>query len=350
MKRSRLAWGAAILGLVGLVLLTPTREDPEATRAIRRLLANLGHEVAETQGVPDGGGTVIVLADLRGPDEALGLLAWAETGGHLVVTDPTSAVVDLSGASSAGPIGIAGTLELEPGCLTAVTKGVERIVVRASDTALVPADDTFVRCFPTVDGAVLLTRRHGAGRVTLLGGSSALTNGLLPDNALFAAQLAGPPDRVAFAGPGSPSGAATGGVWENLPERAQAALIAIAAAGVVFAAVRARRLGAPALEEPIAPIPASELVRAAGRLLRRTRATADAGRVLRAATAGALARRFRLAGEAADLPSSLARVTGVPEAEVAAALLGPEPRTDAELIELARDLEALARRAEQGSR
>jgi hypothetical protein len=351
MRRSRLVWAAAILGLVALVLLTPTTEDPDATRAVRRFLANLGHEVAETRGAPAGGGTLIILADLRGPDEARGMLDWAESGGHLVVTDPTSAVVELAGASIAGPIGFAGTLELEPGCVTAVTKGVDGIVARASDTALVATDDAFVACFPTGDGALLLTRQHGAGRVTLLGGSSALTNGLLPeaDNAVLAAQLAGPSADLAFADPGSPAGAVTG-TWEHLPERARAALVAIAAAGVAFALVRARRLGAPVLEEPVAPIPASELVRAAGRMLRRTHASADAGRVLRDASIAELSRRLRVAGENPDVPSALARATGMPEAEVAAVLVGPEPRTDDELINLGRDLEALARRAEQGSR
>lgn len=352
-RRRQLAWAAALLGLLALVLLTPTTEDPDATRAVRRLMANLGHEVAETRGVPDGGGTLIVLADLRGPDEARGLLDWAETGGHLVVTDPNSAVVELAGASIAGPIGFAGTLELEPGCLTAVTKGVERIVARASDAALVALDDAFVSCFPTGgNGALLLTRQHGTGTVTLLGGSSALTNGLLPetDNAMFAAQLAGPPSTIAFAGPGSPAGAVTGGVWETLPERAQAALVAIAAAGVVFALVRARRMGAPVLEAPVAPIPASELVRATGRMLRRTRASADAGRVLREATLAELSRRLRVVDEEPDVPSALARAAGMPEIEVAAILVGPEPRTDEELIKLGRDLEALASRAEQGSR
>lgn len=350
-RRSRLVWAAAIIGLVTLVLLTPTTEDPDATQALRRFLANLGHEIAESQGAPDGGGTVILLADLRGTDEAQDLLDWAATGGHLVVTDPSSAVAELAGAAITGQIGFAGTIELEPGCLTAVTKGVDRVAVRASDMALVAADDAFVNCLPSDDGAALLTRHHGAGRVTLLGGTSALTNGLLPeaDNAMLAAQLAGPPGDIVFAGPGSPAGAMGGGVWETLPERARVALIAIAAAGVAFALVRARRLGAPVREEPVAPIPASELVRAAGRMLRRSRATVDAGRILREASIAVLSRRLRMIGER-DVPSALARATGMRESEVATMLVGPEPRTDDELIGLARDLEALAMRAEQGSR
>jgi hypothetical protein len=269
-----------------------------------------------------------------------------------VVADPNSAIVELSGASVAGPISFAGTLELGPGCVTAVTTGVDRIVARASDAALIAGNDAFISCFPAGDGALLITRRYGSGIVTLLGGSSSFTNGLLrdADNAVLAAQLAGPPGDVAFAGPGSPASAGTGDVWVTLPERGRAAVVAIVAAGVAFALVRARRLGAPVLEEPIAPIPASELVRAAGRMYRRTRAAADAGRVLREASIAQLSRRLQVAGEEPDVPSALARATGIPETDVAAVLVGPAPRTDEELITLGRDLEALARRAEQGSR
>lgn len=352
MRRSRVVWGVAILGLVGLVLLMPTTEDPDAMRAVRRYLASLGHDVIEVDDMPPGGETLIVLADLRSPDEARRLLDWAEAGGHLAVADPNSAIVGLAGASVAAPIGFAGTLELEPGCMTAVTTGVDRIVVRASDAALIPGDDAFISCFPAGDGALLITRRHGAGSVTLLGGSSSFTNGLLreADNAVLAAQLAGPTRGVAFAGPGSSAGAGTGDVWVTLPERGRAAVVAIVAAGVAFALVRARRLGAPALEQPIAPIPASELVRAAGRMYRRTRGAAEAGRVLREASIARLSRRLRVAGEEPDVPSALARATGLPETDVAAVLVGPAPSTDEELITLGRDLEALASRAEQGSR
>ena len=248
MRRSRVVWGAAILGLVGLVLLMPTTEDPDATRAVRRYLASLGHDVTETESGLPGGGTLIVLADLRSPEEAQRLLDWAEAGGHLVVADPNSAIVELSGASVAGPIGFAGTLEVEPACLAPVATGVERIVARASDSALISANDAFVSCFQAGDGAMLITRRHGTGSVTLLGGSSPLTNGLLrvADNAVFAAQLVALPGGVVFAGPGSSAGAGSGDVWMTLPERGRAAIVALVAAGVVFALVRARRLGAPA--------------------------------------------------------------------------------------------------------
>ena len=63
-----------------------------------------------------------------------------------------------------------------------------------------------------------------------------------------------------------------------------------------------------------------------------------------------LSRRLRAAGEEPDVPSALARAGGLPETDVAPMLAGRRPSTDEELMTLGRDLEALAGRAEQGSR
>jgi len=293
--------------------------------------------------------TLILLHDLRDAVEAELLLAWAERGGNLVVADPESAIVGLVGGATAGPIGFAGAVELEPGCITPAVVGVDRLVVRASDTGLETSDDAFVSCFQAGVGSFLLTGRHGAGTVTLLGGSSPLTNALLTEgnNAALAAQVAGSGRGIVF---GTPGGALAGGVWETMPDRGRAAVVAVSAAGVAFALVRARRLGRPMLEEPIAPIPASELVRAAARMYRRARATAYSGRVLREASVARLSRRLGVVGGDHALATALSRATSLPDAQVAGVLAGPEPRTDDELINLGRELEELAERAEQGSR
>lgn len=349
MRRSRLALAAAVLVLGGLVLLTPMAEDPEATHAVRRYLANMGYQVTEGDDLPPDGGTLILLHDLRDVHEAELVLAWAERGGNLVVTDPGSAIVGLAGGAAAGPIGIAGDAELEPGCIAPAVVGVDRLVVHASDIALAASDDQFVSCFGAGAGAFLLTRRHGAGTVTLLGGASPFTNALLPQarNAALAVQVVGPGQRIVF---GAPGGASSGGVWETMPDRGRAAVVAIAAAGLAYALVRARRLGRPVVEEPIAPIPASELVRAAARMYRRARATAHSGRVLREATVTRLSRRLQVGGGERALATALSRATGLPEAQVTDVLAGPEPRSDLELIHLGGELEELAARAEQGSR
>jgi hypothetical protein len=350
-RRRRLLWGAALLVLAGLVLLTPTAQDPDATVAVRRYLANLGFEVVDDAAPPPPDRTLVLLHDVRAEAEAEALLAWAERGGDLVVADPNSAVVALAGAVPAGPIGFAGTVELEPECIAPAAVGVGRLSAQASDLALASTEEDFVSCFPTADGAFLLTRRHGEGTVTLLGGSSPFTNALLTeaDNASLAAQLAAPGRAIVF-GPPSAPGAAGTGVWEALPERARAAIVGVVVAGVAFALVRARRLGRPALEEPIAPIPGSELVGATARMYRRARAAAYAGGLMREAGVARLARRLRAAGRDHGLIDALARASGLPRARVADILEGPDPRNDEELINLGRELEELAARAEQESR
>lgn len=348
--RRRLVIAASIAVLAALVLLTPQSEDPNDTAALRRYLGSLGHEVRDGGGLPPVDGTLVLLQDARGPGEAQPILDWVEDGGHLVVTFPESAIVGMLGASPGATIGFTGVAELEPGCLAPAALGVGRIAARSTDRILASDDPAFVSCFPVDDGALLLTRAYGDGRVTLLGGASAFTNALLreADNAVLAAQVIGPGPEVVF---GPPTEVAPGpmGLWDALPASARAALAGAAAAAVAFALVRARRLGRPVVEEPIAPLPGSELVRAAGRMYRQARATAYAGTLMRRAAASRLSRRLGATG-ANDLSAALARTSGLPEDRVKEILDGDDPRDDHELMNLGAELEGLSARAEMGSR
>jgi hypothetical protein len=350
-RRGVAIWVAAVLGVTALVLLAPPAESPEDTLAVRRYLANMGLRVVDAARPPSPGGTLILLNDLRDAEQAGALLRWAERGGRLVVADPRSVIVTMAGAFVAGPVGLVGTAELEPGCLAPEVAGVERIVARASDVALRPSNDEFVSCFPAGEAAFLLTRRHGAGRVTLLGGLSLWTNELLTegDNAVLALQVARPGPDVVF-GPPLPVGAPPqGSAWSLLPDRARAVVVAAILAAVGFALVRARRLGRPVIEEPVAPIPASELVRATARMHRRARTAAYCGRLLRDAVAGRLSRGLGAAGRGEDLPGIIAHASRVPEERVEEILRGPDPKSDEELIHLGRELEELTARTRKGA-
>ncbi len=344
-RRGVALWLAGGLLVTALVLLAPTAERPEATRAFRRLLRNEGFQVADGGGLPGAGGTLVLVGDRREPYEARRLLRWVSTGGRLVVADPRSVVVSLLGARPAGPIGLTGTNELEPGCLVSEVIGVGRLAVRASDQALRTNQPAFVSCFPAGAGAFLLIRSYGEGTVVLLGGRSPLTNELLreEENAMLAVQLPrgtqvifGPPVAAA----GSPRG---GGAWELLPDRARVVVIALGLATLSFALMRGRRLGRPVAEEPIAPIPAAELVRATARMYRRAQAVPHCGRLLREAVAGRLGRRLG-STRADETSGALARVSGMSRDRVEGILRGPEIRMDDELIHLGRDLEELVSR------
>lgn len=341
---------ATVIGLGMLIGLTPRSEDPDSTLALRRYLANLGLTVNEGADLPTPGGTLVLLADVRTTDDAQPLLDWAQGGGHLVVADPASEIVGMVGAVTGPPLGWAGLHELEPGCMSAAVVGVERIVVRAADRILVANDPAFITCFPVDYGGLLLTRAFGDGTVTLLGGATAFSNALLPeaDNAVLAAGLAGPGPEVRFGPPATGVGGPTS-TWDALPDGGRAALIAIIAAAVAFALVRARRLGGPVIEEPIAPIPGSELVRAAGRMYRRARTPGYAGSLMRRAAISRLSKRLGVV-DARELSGALARLSELPRERIEEILQGPAPRDDDELMALGADLEAVTTRAEMRSR
>ncbi|HWL90516.1 MAG TPA: DUF4350 domain-containing protein [Actinomycetota bacterium] len=333
---------AVLLGV--LAVLMPRAESGESTLALRRFLAGSGVEVSE-EGSPPPAGTFLLLHDLRTREEARSLLEWAAGGGHLVVADPASAVVGLAGAEAGEPLGLVGAQAREPACLAEEVVGIRRIAARASDRAL--RGDPFVSCF----GGLAMVRAHGEGSVVLLGGFTAFTNEYLrsADNALFALRVLGRGPEVTFGSPIAPQGGApTMGVWEALPERARAMIAAIVVAAVVFAAVRGRRLGTPSPEEPIAPIPASELVRATSHLYRRGRSLGHAARVMRASTRGRIGRRFGVEAGRDELPAIAAHATGMPPERVEEALAGPEPRTDEDLIRLGSLLAEVETRARGG--
>jgi hypothetical protein len=325
-------WLTIVLLLGVLIALVPRAESVESTLALRRFLAESGRQVSEGGPPPDAGGTYVILHDLRTPDEARSLLAWAASGGRLVVADPRSTLVTLSGASVGDPVGLVGTRTLEPACLAEEAAGVGSIAIRASDRSL-RGGERFVSCF---EGHVLV-RSHDQGTLVLLGGFTALTNEYLrrADNALLALRLAGSDGPVVF-GPPLPAeiAASSTGVWGAVPERAKVVIFAIVIAALAFAALRSRRLGRPPAEEPIVPIPASELVRATSRLYRRSRSLGYAARMMREATRDRVGRRLGVAAESEALPTVVANASGLPPDRVEEGLSGPDPRTDEELIRL----------------
>jgi hypothetical protein len=160
------------------------------------------------------------------------------------------------------------------------------------------------------------------------------------DNAVLAAGLSSAGSEVVF-GPPTEGLPGSEGIWDVLPDGARAFLIAIVVAAVAFALVRARRLGGPIVEAPLAPIPGSELVHAAGRLYRRGRATGYAGALMRQAALGRLSKRF-IADDARDLAGAIAREGGLPRERVEKILAGPEPRSDDDLMRLGAELETLS--------
>jgi hypothetical protein len=344
-RRMIVIWLAIVVLLGVLIVLMPRAESGQSTLALRRFLADAGADVS-AGGPPPSSGTYILLRDLRTREEARPLLDWAASGGRLVVADPASEVVSLAGARAEGSVGLFGAQTLEPACLAGEVVGVRRIVARASDRTL--SGDPFVSCF----AGFALVRTHGRGSVVLLGGFTPFTNEHLrrADNALLALRLAGRGSTVVFGPPTTPRGGApAAGLWATLPDRARVMIVAVVVAAVAFAATRGRRLGRPSGEEPVTPIPASELVLATSRLYRRGRSLGYAAGLMRDATRARIGRRFGVEGASEALPAITAAATGIPPERVEEALAGHEPATDEELIRLGSLLAEVETRAGGGS-
>jgi hypothetical protein len=320
---------------------------PTGTLALRRLLGSFGRTVTDGDAPPASPGTFVLLYDLRDEEQDGRILEWVRSGGRLVLADPDSLVLVTLGIGfdEEVPKG-----RLVPGCFAPEVRGVRSIETRAQ-LGLVSDDEDDAACFRKGAGAFLVARDVGNGRVVVLADRSPFTNEMLRrgDAAVLALQAI-PKGPVVFGSPRpTGAGAPSRGIWESLPVAAKAAIIQLGLALVAFAIVRARRLGRPVLEEPIAPIPAGELPRATARLYRSARASGFAGRELRRAMIGRLGRRVGVPGASAEeLAAVLAGTRVGDERELVKVFAGAEPADDAGLIELARRIEDVRRRVEGG--
>lgn len=325
---------------------------PRGTLALRRTLSRLGYDVRRADDPPPPPATFILVADLRDSDGAAELQQWVEAGGRLVVADPESLALSLFGVGPEARIGALGPESLKPGCAAHPAAGVRRIVVRGGEASLGAADPSAIACFPARRGSFVVSVRAGDGEAIFLGGPSPLTNELLrrADNMAFAAGLADSRGPVVFGTPlpeGAPQ-AAPSGLWASLPTAAKAAVVQLVLALVLYALVRARRVGRAITESPRTPIPAGELVRATAQLLRSAKASGHASRLMRDHATRRVAARLGFGpSEAAGLARSRAGELGDKARD---ALTGADARTDDELIALGRTIEETRRDLEGASR
>lgn len=359
MRNRRWIWwvvvAAVLLGGVVLAGPGPSADNgPQGILALKRLLAGMGLTVKTANRPPTGGGVFVLVADLRSEDEAKDLLGWAQDGGTLVIADPGSNTLTEAGMAPTARVGhySFGPPKLAPGCVTPETVGIGSVAIDPADQVLGPVPGA-VGCFSISGGAFELDQPVGQGRLIALGGISPFTNALLnnADNAAWAVQLFGSaPGPVVF-GPAFPPGAPPPpSLFDQLPLWARAVALQIVIALVAFALVSSRRFGAPMPEHLPAPVPASELVDAVGRLYRSSRAVGFAGDTLRRFTLRRLQRRFGAGRGAPDvdaLAAQIAPAAGMELDTVRRLLGGPAPADDAQLIALGRDLEELGRRVEE---
>lgn len=340
-RRTRLI--LTVLGVVAVIAiyasLAPESVGSGRLVVLHRFLPRVGVRMSDSDDPPIAG-TFLLVADDRSRAQDEALLRWVDAGGRLVVTDPSSELFSILGASTSRA-GVFGTTTLSTDCVRPETLGVARIEVSASDRVVsVPSG---AGCFAAGTRTYAAFSPRGAGMVVLLGGSSFLRDPLLDhdDNAVFAAGVLGP-GPVAL-GPPSAAGN-TASVWTVLPTRAKTVVWEVLVAVFVFGVARGRRLGRPVAEDPLSPIRSSELVDASARLYRRAHATAFCADVLRRWTTDRLARRLGVAQdpEPRRIARTIARSAGVDPAVVEHAIAGPEPGDDEQLVALCRELEAVS--------
>lgn len=323
----------------------PVSDD---TLALRRFLSENGSDVRASDGPPSGSGSFVLMSDVRTPLQFAPILRWVEDGGRLIITDPDSPALAYLGVGRGDSLGGIGTVPIAPGCPVPEAVGIDEIEADARDLSLHSKAPDAVACFVRPGGAYAIFINRGRGRVAIFGGNSFVSNDLLDraDNATLARQVFG--DGAVVFGSPAPSGGESPGLWPLLPDPAQLVLIEVGIGVVLFAVSRARRLGKPVIEEPIAPIQAGELVRATAGLYRRARATAFCGSLLRRSARERLSSRIGASPEASsEVMAQLASAsTKLPLDRVERAIEGPEPKGDDELLALATDLSVLNRDVE----
>jgi hypothetical protein len=324
---------------------SPSSTDPNGAKALALLLGQLGEKVTTAGPLPAPGRDVAVLLNDQLDDATRSQVSsWVRRGGTLVVADPSSPLFGASVAQGAPDQAEPAAPLLAPDCDLPWAKGVGEIAAEGGTVLEVPSDGS--ACFAQGGDAFAVATPLGAGVVVALGGAGLWSNADLArqDNALLAANLLAP-------GPGYTVTWLTtpwvvGGnqdIWSLVPPRVKLFLAGLGSAVLVACLWRARRLGRPVLEEPVVPIPGSELVVATGRLLARNRRCQEAASLLRAELSAGLRSRFGQAQgtPAATVASVVALHTDVDRDAVVAALDGPLPRDEEELLALTRSLQRI---------
>ena len=323
--------------------LDPDNPGPDGAQALARVLEEHGvdltvardAEALEATGVADS--TVVVTStELLGESTTDRLLAHTR-GAPLVLVDPAPGLVDLIGSFEA-PRRVTQDGGWEAECSDPLFAD---LTVETDRALAYPADG----CFRDDDGSLVVRN----GEVTLFGVSQALTNDqiLRADNAAAAVRLLGQHDRLVWYVPTIDDLPAGDGVSLEtlLPRWIGPGLWLGALAAVALVVWRARRLGPLATEPLPVVVKAIETTQARGRLYRKARDRPHAAEALRQATRSRAATRLGLTGPTDPLlVSEVARHTSRDQADVGA-LLGPgaPPRTDQDLIMLARGLAELDR-------
>lgn len=331
--------------------LNPASTAALGTHALAGILAQRGLRVSATAtpaaaaAQATSGSTLVITSPQYLTAGQLAELA--RVPASLVIVEPDRAAL----AALAPSVVLAGTPPvgpLAPGCRLRAAALAGPADMGGLGFRLRPGRRAVARCYPA-GGLATLAVVSAAGRLTaVLGTGTPLTNEYLASqgNAALAINLLSSARRVIWLvpGPAAVTAAATPRSFTSLiPLPAKLVAIQLAIAVLLAALWRARRLGPLVSEQLPVVVRASETAEGHARLYRSRQARDRAAAALRSAALSRL-------GPAAELPrgatpdaitATLARRSALGESRVAELLYGPAPGSDAKLVSLAADLDAL---------
>lgn len=325
--------------------LDPSSTSPSGTKAIVELIDELGGRVDVDRSLPDDGDDVtLLLVDTLDDEQRDQLEAWVDDGGRLILADPMSPLAPRrAGTTSFGLV----EATLPRRCDVAALADVRRVSAESSTTYRIP--DGAVGCFQREESAWLVLQEQGDGMQVSLGGPGFLTNGPLreADNALLVAALLVPAEgsRVQFLRPPRPGEAVNGDrtLSDLIPRSVKLAILQLAIAFAIVVLWRMRRLGKPVAEPQEVTLAGSDLVVAVGEMLQQSHSRAHALRLMIADVRRELCERLGVPPTMSDeaLADAVAGRTGVPPDDVLNILAAPPPASDADVLRVAADAEAL---------
>jgi hypothetical protein len=333
--------------------LSPQGTDAFGARALADIMTGRGHHVQPVTAVPAavaaaGPGTTLVVTSpyllTRAQARALG-----RARADLVIVEPDQATL----AALAPRLALAGGAPIgarAPGCALpaarlAGTADLGGPGLRVSG----PAAAGVTQCYGG-GGRPTLVQFRSAGRlVTVLSTGAPLANTYLArhGNAALAINLLSAAGPIVWLVPSVPAAGAPAGTPRSftslVPLAAYLVLVQLGVALLLAALWRARRLGPLAAEPLPVVVRASETVQGHARLYRSRRARDRVAATLRAAATGRLTAAIGLPASAtpAAVAAALAARSTLDEARLGSLLYGAVPASDAELVALASDLDAL---------
>lgn len=354
--RRSLYWGVVTAGLLvlGLILISingATRiaerwgadeTAPLGSRAVVEVLRDAGVDVvvtgqlSETLAALDEPGTTLFVGDTRGildDDQWPQVLGVAD---HLVLAEPSQAALDALGidALTAAPLSTGQALELVAECRVAAA--VRAGTIRATGIGYSTIDGEI--CFDAGETGAGLVELEVDGRlVTVLGAGSVLQNGEITraGNAALALGLLGQHETLVWYQP-TPADLSSPSLSELTPEWVNPVAWLALLVGLAAAFWRGRRFGPVVIENLPVVVKTTETMEGRARLYAREGSRLRAIDALRVGTLRRIAEGLALgrASGVDDIISAVAGITGRDVAALRELLVGREPASDRELVEL----------------